>query len=1127
MNKIQPAILILLLLCTPVMVGAQGWPQFMQNPEHTCSTSEKSNRGSANFSERFTYETHAWIRSPPTVFDLDGDGFSEIIFGSDDGVLRVLDYKGNLKWYYETGGEIRSSPLIADLDGDGSNDIVFGSRDGLLYALNESGAVKWAVETGGPIDSSPNAGELALDFGLEVVVGSDDENIYVVSARGKVLWTYRTAEPVKSSPALADVDGDGNLEVIVGSNDNLVYVLRSPPAKVWMFQTQGDVSGSPAVFDVDGDGKKEVVVGSQDGNLYVLYLKLKEIVKGPRKCTPTGCSRSDIEVTQLAQKWNWTTKEVISSSPAIADINNDGLSEIVFGSEGKNLYILDGYGRRIKKYSVNKAVTDPASLADVNADGFKDIIFTSTDGTIYVLNHKGERIWSTQLESPIHTPPALADIDSDGILEIIVACDDGRLYVFGNEFSERIRRASEIYIMAVEAYDDGREDTALGLLNQSRMLYEEFEYGYGMVLVQDFVTRISADKLLDKALERYDEGNYESASTLMQEAIKLYTEIDYDEGISKADVFFSRIDADALLVEGMRYIQAGEFGRASDALKESKELYAYLGDSEGVAKAEKLLVEREVEFESTINSSIVSLMADTAYTRAWSSFYRRQLEDAINYSSSALKLYVSLEDEENRVKAEILLTHARADLEYARGVEFVSSGDDTEAIGYFETALGLYENINYSIGILKSEFILNKTILVVEAEVIYEDALKYWGLEKFDIAEALAEDALKGFKILNDTGGIERAAFLLAEAGRENRKQKEKRNLIVLSLVGVIIVGLFVWRKNKSSSKRKLEESTRPKQGSSNLELKNNLTKSKFELKVPRPKFKPLKIKAPSVSIPKLEFRLPTISKLNIPSAKKTVKKFMPEKVERPAGTGIRSRIKKGRILEGKTTKLEKVERPVRRDLIIERLVPKVEKPKKKENPGIVIPKNVKPADKTKLNVKQKIEKKPEQKVVKENPFLKKSVPVEKVQPKPRVESPVSPPKVEIPKPPLKVSEPKAEVKQKTISDESPVDRVKRIRHIQEKTRIGWPSIASEPNDLFLLILRMHELGLGEKILVGDARDVLRADQKKFVRWVKQLHKRNWLTLEHHENTFTLRLSDEMIVKEKNRKKLGEDDYLI
>ncbi|MFH1835493.1 MAG: PQQ-binding-like beta-propeller repeat protein [Methanobacteriota archaeon] len=1118
MNKIQPTLLVLVLVMSATLfVEAQGWPQFMQNIEHTSSTSEKSNKGSANFSERFTYETHAWVRSPPTVFDLDGDGFSEIVFGSDDGVLRVLDYKGNLKWYYETGGKIRSSPLIADLDGDGSNDIVFGSRDGLLYALNESGAVKWAVETGGPIDSSPNAGELALDFGLEVVVGSDDENIYVVSARGKVLWTYRTAEPVKSSPALADVDGDGNLEVIVGSNDNLVYVLRSPPAKVWMFQTQGDVSGSPAVFDVDGDGKKEVVVGSQDGNLYVLYLKLKEIVKGPRKCTPTGCSRSDIEVTQLAQKWNWTTKEVISSSPAIADINNDGLSEIVFGSEGKNLYILDGYGRRIKKYSVNKAVTDPASLADVNADGFKDIIFTSTDGIIYVLNHKGERIWSTQLESPIHAPPALADIDSDGILEIIVACDDGRLYVFGNEFSERIRRASEIYIMAVEAYDDGREDTALILLNQSKILYEEFDYGYGMVLVQDFVTRISADKLLDKALERYDEGNYESASTLMQEAIKLYTEIGYDEGISKADVFFSRIDADALLVEGMRYIQAGEFGRASDALKESKELYEYLGDSEGVAKAEKLLVEREVEFESTINSSIVSLMADTAYTRAWSSFYRRQLEDAISYSSTALKLYVSLEDEDNRVKTEILLTHARADLEYARGLEFVSSGDGVKAIGYFENALGLYEEINYSIGILKSESILDKTILVVEADVIYEDALKYYGLEKYDIAKALAEDALKGFRILNDTGGIERATFLLTEASRENRKQKEKRNLIVLSLLGVVILGFVVWSKNKSRSRKKPEESQTLRKESSQLNIQNNLAKQKF--KFPRPKFKPPKIKVPRVSIPKPEIIFPTISKPNIPSAKNTIKKMVPEKVERPAGTGIRSRIKKGRILEGKTTKLEKVERPVRRDLIIERLVPKVEKPKKKEKLGIVIPKSKRPTVDTNIEVKPKIE------IVKEKLVAKKSIPAEKVQPKPRVESPVSPPKVESPKPPPKVSEPKKEVKQKTISDESPVDRVKRIRHIQEKTRIGWPSIASEPNDLFLLVLRMHELGLGEKILVGDARDVLRAEQKKFVRWVKQLHKRNWLTLEHHENTFTLRLSDEMIAKEKNRKITDEDDF--
>ena len=78
-------------------------------------------------------------------------------------------------------------------------------------------------------------------------------------------------------------------------------------------------SSSPAIADIDGDGKNEIVMGHQDGVLRAF--EADGTLKWSSPAIPgdnTGCNAQ-------------TTASEIDSSPAVADLDQDGTAEIIVG----------------------------------------------------------------------------------------------------------------------------------------------------------------------------------------------------------------------------------------------------------------------------------------------------------------------------------------------------------------------------------------------------------------------------------------------------------------------------------------------------------------------------------------------------------------------------------------------------------------------------------------------------------------------------------------------------------------------------------------------------------------------------------------------------------------------------
>ncbi len=99
--------------------------------------------------ELWCYQTGACVRAL-AVKDLDEDGSVEVIVGSDDGNVYVLNAQGQLKWRYYTLVPVLAI-CILDIDHDGKVEILLGGANGTLYALNSEGDVRWTTEMHKPI----------------------------------------------------------------------------------------------------------------------------------------------------------------------------------------------------------------------------------------------------------------------------------------------------------------------------------------------------------------------------------------------------------------------------------------------------------------------------------------------------------------------------------------------------------------------------------------------------------------------------------------------------------------------------------------------------------------------------------------------------------------------------------------------------------------------------------------------------------------------------------------------------------------------------------------------------------------------------------------------------------------
>lgn len=298
------------------------------------------------------------INAPPAVADVTGDGKHNIVFGSEMGVLYCLDELGKLVWKFKTEGGIRGSPLIADINNDGKPEIVFGCTDQFLYLLNNQGKLIEKFGQDAPIESTPGFS------GGKIIFGTNDGTILAVDAAGELIWQHKTGGKITAAPAFADLQNDGVDEVIIGSTDNSLYCLDIDGELVWSYETGGAIYSKATIADLNGDGKPEILIGSCDNNIHAV--------------TPEG-----------ERYWTYETDFWVVGTPLVADVDGDGKLEVIAGSYDHNVYILDSEGSYLLDYM-------PGLSGVVQQTGHYAEVMTSEPG-----QHVGKKLWQFKTDGVV------------------------------------------------------------------------------------------------------------------------------------------------------------------------------------------------------------------------------------------------------------------------------------------------------------------------------------------------------------------------------------------------------------------------------------------------------------------------------------------------------------------------------------------------------------------------------------------------------------------------------------------------------------------------------------------------------------------------------------------------------
>jgi hypothetical protein len=250
----------------------------------------------------FVDRPDTWPKSSPALFDLDGDGACEIIYGtvnySGDNALLAYRYDGTQAAGFPiaTGSHtILCSPAVADLDRDGEREVIFFTTNNDLYVVRSDGAAYPGFPihySTGVFDDSPGPsvalGDFDADADFEIVwpvnAGSARMDLVVVDTdidggtSGDIMngWPVQLPSNSEGSPVVGDLDGDGLSDIVqpIGSDDTetpdliCAYTARGEILAGFPISLSGHCRSTPTICDLDGDGDVDLIYGSWDLELH-------------------------------------------------------------------------------------------------------------------------------------------------------------------------------------------------------------------------------------------------------------------------------------------------------------------------------------------------------------------------------------------------------------------------------------------------------------------------------------------------------------------------------------------------------------------------------------------------------------------------------------------------------------------------------------------------------------------------------------------------------------------------------------------------------------------------------------------------------------------------------------------
>jgi len=281
------------------------------------------------------------------------------------------------------------------------------------------------------------------------------DNLYFLAQAPKGTWTLKTKRLISqidvgsdAMPALADLRGTGTLDLLIGSKisptdqstgtvtwfENVGTRTESAFRERGLLPIRGQFNYAPAVVDLDGDGLPDIVVATWRDQL--------------QWYRNTGTRTNPQWV--LADSALVTIPRGSNTAPTFADVDGDGLVDLMIGSASGRLILYKNTGTRtVPRFTlVTTSFQDikfgrrsTPLLVDMDGDGKPDLLVGSEEGAMQLWRNlskapgefRVELDTTFTLKSYPNAAPAVGDLHGTGKLDLLVGTGAGGVRWFENK----------------------------------------------------------------------------------------------------------------------------------------------------------------------------------------------------------------------------------------------------------------------------------------------------------------------------------------------------------------------------------------------------------------------------------------------------------------------------------------------------------------------------------------------------------------------------------------------------------------------------------------------------------------------------------------------------------------------